>query len=207
MNEAGEQPPAAGQAARPEAEIRFPRLIPLRIYELTHRVLEHAVHAELGTLVGINLRESVDTCGLIVDQCVALADCMLSCRLSSPWPPAEDELRLVVAATTAGLASSGEAIAHTGPPAATRDAVYAYLARVVVDGEPAPLVFPPGESFILPVWTTAAMLVSNATNHTWQRHLELIWELETEDGVNYSALVANGSRSRRRRVRFVPEPE
>jgi hypothetical protein len=207
MSDASEQHPAAAQAARPEAKIRFPRLIPFRIYELTYRVLEHAVHAELGTLVGINLRESVDTCQLIVDQCTALVDCMLTGRLSCPWPPAEDELRLVVAATTAGLASSGEEIAHTGPPAATRDAVYAYLARVVVDGEPAPLVFPPGESFILPVWITAAMLVSNAANHTWQRHLELIWELETEDGVNYSALVANESRSRRRRVHLTREPK
>ena len=37
---------------------------------------------------------------------------------------------------------SGEKIAHTGPPAATRDAAYTYLARVVVGGEPATQAFP-----------------------------------------------------------------
>jgi hypothetical protein len=44
----------------------------------------------------------------------------------------EHVIRVFANATVSGLETSGEKIAHTGPPAATRDAVYAYLARVVV---------------------------------------------------------------------------
>jgi hypothetical protein len=52
---------------------RWPHLFPPRIYELTYRMLEHAVHAEQAALVIIQLSESADTCDLIVDQCIALA--------------------------------------------------------------------------------------------------------------------------------------
>ena len=140
--------------------IRWPHLFPPRIYELTYRMLEHAVHAELADLVIINLTENADTCQLIVDQCIALADCILDRRTAEPWPPTEKVIRVFATATLSGLENSGEKIARTGPPAATSEAVYTYLARVVVDGEPAAHVFPPGESVILPAWTTAAMLVS-----------------------------------------------
>jgi hypothetical protein len=163
-------------------------------------MLEHAVHAELADLVIINLTESADTCGLIVDQCIALADCILDRRSAPPWPPGEQVIRVFAAATVSGLENSGEKIAHTGPPAATSDAVYVFLARVVVGGEPATQVFPPGESVILPAWTTAAMLVSLLPDgaRAWQEHLQMIWDLETTDGINYSALAAIGSRARRR---------
>jgi hypothetical protein len=179
---------------------RWPSLYPPRIYELTHRMLEHAVHAELADLIVINLAENADTCGLIVDQLIALADCILDRRSAPPWPPTEQVIRVFATATVSGLESSGEKIAHTGPPAATSDAVYTYLARVVVGGEPATQVFPPGESVILPAWTTAAMLVSLLPEgaRTWQDHLQMIWDLETTDGMNYSALAALQSRARRR---------
>src|ERR1700735_4150826 len=65
---------------------RLPHLFPPRIYELTYRMLEHAVHAELGNLVGINLTESPDTCQLIVDQCIALAECIIDRRSFRAWP-------------------------------------------------------------------------------------------------------------------------
>ena len=55
----------------------WPHVFPPRIYELTFQMLEHAVHAEMGNLIGIQLSESADTCQLIVDQCIALADCIL----------------------------------------------------------------------------------------------------------------------------------
>jgi hypothetical protein len=179
---------------------RWPSLFPPRIYELTYRMLEHAVHAELADLTIINLTENADTCQLVVDQCIALADCILDRRSVPPWPPTEKVIRVFATATVSGLETSGEKIAHTGPPAATSDAIYAYLARVVVDGEPATRVFPPGESVILPAWTTAAMLVSLLPDgaHTWQDHLQMIWDLETTDGMNYSALAALQSRARRR---------
>jgi hypothetical protein len=190
---------------------RIPHLFPPRIYELTHRMLEHAVHAELADLVIINLTENADTCQLIVDQCIALADCILDRRTSEPWPPTEKVIRVFATATLSGLENSGEKIAHTGPPAAAigNEAVYAYLARVVVDGEPATQVFPPGESVILPAWTTAAMLVSLLPDgaRSWQDHLQMIWDLQTTDGVNYSALAAIHSRARRRQPRPADEPE
>jgi hypothetical protein len=50
---------------------RLHHLFPPRIYELTYRMLEHAVHAEMGNLIGIQLSESADTCQLIVDQFIA----------------------------------------------------------------------------------------------------------------------------------------
>ncbi len=181
---------------------QWPHLFPPRIYELTHRMLEHAVHAELGNLAGIHLTESADTCNLIVDQCIALADCILDRRTAPPWPPSEKVIRVFANLTVRGLENSGEQIARTGPPAATPDAVYRYLARVVVDGEPAAQVFRPGEFVILPAWTTAAMLVSLLPDgaSTWRDHLQMIWDLETTDGVNYSALAAIHSRARRREV-------
>jgi hypothetical protein len=179
---------------------RWPHLFPPRIYELTYRMLEHAVHAELGNLADIQLTESADTCHLIVDQCIALADCILDRRTAPPWPPTEKVIRVFANLSVRGLENSGEEIAHTGPPASTPDAVYTYLARVVVAGEPAAQVFPPGESVILPAWTTAAMLVSLLPEgaSTWQDHLQMIWDLETTDGVNYSTLAAIHSRARRR---------
>ena len=159
----------------------WPHLFPSRIYELTFQMLEHAVQAEMGNLIGIQLSESPDTCQLIVDQCIALADCILDRRTVAPWPPPEKVIRVFANLTVRGLENSGEQIAHTGPPAATSDAVYTYLTRVVVKGEPAAQVFPPGEFMILPAWTAAAMLVSllpeGAT--TWQDHLQMIWDLET----------------------------
>src|SRR5580698_4092013 len=121
----------------------WPHLFPPRIYELTHRMLEHAVHAEMGNLIGIQLSESTDICQLIVDQCIALADCILDRRTAAPWPPAEMVIRAFANLTLGGLENASEKIAHTGPPAATSDAVYTYLARVVVDGKPAAQVFPP----------------------------------------------------------------
>jgi hypothetical protein len=162
-------------------------------------MLEHAVHAELGTMVGINLNESADTCQLIVDQCIALAESILDRRTAAPWPPTQKVIRAFATATIPGLKNSGEEIAHTGPPAATSDPVYTYLARVVVAGGSATLVFPPGESVILPAWTAAAMLVSLLPEgaSTWQDHLQMIWDLETTDGVNYSALMAIYCRFRR----------
>ena len=179
---------------------RWPCVFPPRIYELTHKMLEHAAHAELADLTIIQLTETPDTCGLIVDQCIALADCILDRRTSAPWPPTEKVIRVFATTTVTGLKSSGEKIAHTGPPAATSDAVFVYLARVVVAGEPATQVFPPGESVILPAWTAAAMLVSLLPEgaRTWQDHLQMIWDLKTTDGMNYSALAAIQSRARRR---------
>jgi hypothetical protein len=60
---------------------------------------------------------------------------------------------------------------------------------------------------ILPAWTAAAMLVSLLPEgaSTWQNHLQMIWDLETTDGVNYSALAAIHSRARRREVRPISE--
>ena len=182
---------------------QWPHLFPPRIYELTHQMLEHAVQADLAHLVSIQLTESADTCNLIADQCIALADCILDRRTAPPWPPTEKVIRVFANLSVRGLENSGEEIAHTGPPAATTDAVYTYLARVVVAGEPAAQVFPPGEFVILPAWTTAAMLVSLLPEgaSTWQDHLQMIWDLETTDGVNYSTLAAIHSRARRRDIR------
>jgi hypothetical protein len=70
-----------------------------------------------------------------------------------------------------------------------------------VAGEPATQVFPPGESVVLPVWTTAAMVVSFLPGRPWHGHLEAIWGMAADDGVNFSARTAIESRARRLRAR------
>jgi hypothetical protein len=42
---------------------------------------------------------------------------------------------------------------------------------------------------------------------SWQDHLQMIWDLKTTDGINYSALAAIQSRALRRHVRPSSEPE
>jgi hypothetical protein len=188
----------AADQARLNEEGKVPCLFPPRVYALTRQVLAHAVRAEMGNLVAVNLKETAGTCQLVVDQCVALADVILTGTTQPPWPPAEEDLRIIAAITTSGLQACGEPIAGTGPPAAAGDeAVYAYLSRVVVAGEPVTSVFPPGESFVLPVWTTAAMLVAFLPHRPWQAHLELIWGMTAGDGTNVTAIEALRSRLRR----------
>ena len=198
----------AENQVRLESPARAPRAIPARIYELTYQVIEHAVHAELADLEVFSLTGSSATCQMIVDQCVALADSILNHESEAMWPPGDEVVQQAVAVAVSGLEASGEQIARTGPPAeAGEEAVYAYLARVVVAGEPAASVFPPGEAFTVPVWATAAMLVSFAPRVPWQAYLELIWQLEDDDGVNFSALAALDARARRRSRPAAPDPE
>jgi hypothetical protein len=188
-----------GEQVRLASEARSPRAIPARVYELTYAMLEYAVHAELADVALFSLTESPDTCQMVVDQCIAVADCILNSETNDVWPPAEKDIRLVAAATISGLEASGEQIARTGSPASLgEEAVYAYLARVVAAGEPAANVFPPEEAVVVPVWATAAMLVSFRPLAPWQDYLRLIWELEDDDGVNFTALAALDSRTRRR---------
>jgi hypothetical protein len=54
---------------------------------------------------------------------------------------------------------------------------------------------------VLPVWVTAAMLVSFFPFRPWQAHLECIWQMEDDDGVNFTALAALETRARRQRSR------
>jgi hypothetical protein len=93
----------------------WPHLLSPRIYELTFQMFEHAVQAEMGNLIGIQLSESADTCQLIVDQCIALADCILDRRTEAPWPPSEKVIRVFANLTVRGLENSGEKIAPTQP--------------------------------------------------------------------------------------------
>ena len=187
---------------RLKTEARSPRAIPARIYELTCQMLEYAVQAELADVALLSITESPDTCQMVVDQCVAVADAILNGRSPFAWPRTDEEIRQAAAVTLSGLETSDEPIARTTPPAEAGDeAVYAYLARVVVAGEPAATVFPPREAVVLPVWATAAMLISFLPHLPWQAHLEIIWELEDDDGVNFSALAALDTRARRRHFR------
>ena len=89
-------------------------------------------------------------------------------RYPDPWPPAEEDIRLVADVTISGLEGSGQ----------------------------------------LPVWATAAMLVSFQPLLPWQAHLEAIWQIEDDDGVNITALHALETRARRQRFRpATPDPE
>jgi hypothetical protein len=57
------------------------------------------------------------------------------------------------------------------------------------------------------VCITAAMLVAFLPGRPWQGHLELIWKLETDDGVNCSALRFAARRFRRTSVTSTPEAD
>ena len=69
-------------------------------------------------------------------------------------------------------------------------------------------VFPPGEAVVLPVWATVAVLVSFLPLRPRQAHLEIIWQMEDDDGVNFTALTALDARARLRHFRAsAPDPE
>jgi hypothetical protein len=73
--------------------------------------------------------------------------------------------------------------------------------RSPVPGEPAASVFPPGEAVVLPVRAAAAMLVSFLPLRPWRARLDCVWQMEDDDGVNFSALHALDARTRRRHSR------
>ena len=59
----------------------------------------------------------------------------------------------------------------------------------------------------LAVRITAAMLVAFLPGRPWKGHLELIWKLEADDGVNCSALRSAARRFRRTSVTSTPEAD
>jgi hypothetical protein len=187
----------AADLARVERESRSPRLFPQRVYELTLSMLDYAVHGELDLLRAMIQAENQKGCQLVLDQCVVVADCILGGR-SSAWPPSDDDLRMIAAITSSSMANPeyGKAVAN---PAATivDPAIYDFLSRAVVRGERLDDVFPAGDAAVLTVRITAAMLVAFFPARPWHGHLELIWKLETDDGVNCSALRSAQLRFRR----------
>ena len=99
--ESRERELAAG-LARVERESRSPRLFPPRIYELTRTMLDCAAHGQLNRLATLIRTENQKTCQLVLDQCVAVADCIVNGR-SAAWPPSEADLRMIAAITTSSM--------------------------------------------------------------------------------------------------------
>jgi hypothetical protein len=187
----------AADLARVERESRSPRLFPPRIYELTRTMLDAAVHGQLDRLTARLRAENQKTCQLVLDQCVVVADCIVNGR-SAAWPPSEADLRMIAAITSSCMENPEYPEPRAKPPAAIADpVVYDFLSRVVVRGERIDDVFRTGDPAVLTVRITAAMLVAFLPGRPWQGHLELIWKLETDDGVNCSALRAAARRFRR----------
>lgn len=199
----------AADLARVERASRSPRLFPPRIYELTRTMLGYAVHSELDRLAARVRAEDQKACQLVLDQCVAVADCIVNGR-SAAWPPSEADLRMIAAITSSSMENPEypEPRAVAMPPAAIADPiVYEYLSRAVVRGERVDDVFPAGDATVMAVRITAAMLVAFLPARPWQGHLELIWKLETDDGLNRSALVSAERRLRRTSVTQAPEDD
>jgi hypothetical protein len=193
--ESRERELAAG-LARVERESRSPRLFPPRIYELTRTMLYAAVHGQLDRLAALIRAENQKTRQLVLDQCVAVADCIVNGR-SAAWPPSEADLRMIAAITSSCIENPECRGPRTEPPAAIADpVVYDYLSRAVVCGER----IDDEDAAILVVRITAAMLVAFLPGRPWQGHLELIWKLETDDGLNCSALRSAERRFRRTSV-------
>lgn len=194
--ESRERELAAG-LARVERENRSPRLFPRRVYDLTYSMLEYAALGELDRLTALMRAQDQNTCRLVLDQCAAVADCIVNGR-SSAWPPTEDDLRMIAAITSSSMENSDYGTSRITPPPAIADpAVYDYLSRVVVRGERLDAVFAAGDADVLAVRIASAMLVAFLPSRPWQTHLELIWRLETEDGVNRTALRCAQLRLRR----------
>lgn len=98
--------------------------------------------------------------------------------------------------------------ARAEPPAAIADpVVYDFLSRVVVRGERIDDLFRAGDGAVLAVRITAAMLVAFLPGRPWQEHLELIWKLETDDGLSCTALRSAARRFRRTSVTPTPEDD
>ena len=195
----------AADLARVERESRSPRLFPPRVYELTRLMLDYAVHGELDRLAALIRAQNQKTSQLVLDQCLAVADCILNGR-SGAWPPSEADLRMIAAITGSSMENPECGLERGKPPAAIADpVVYNYLSRAVVRGESLDDVFPGGEAAVLAVRITAAMLVTFMPARPWLGHLELIWKLETDDGVNCTALRAAQLRFRRRSVTSTSE--
>jgi len=195
----------AADLARVARESRAPRLIPPRIYELTHTALTYAVHGELDLLAARLCAENQKTCQLVLDQCVVVADCILNGR-SAAWPPSEADLRMIAAITSSCMENPEDPEPLTKPAAAIADpVVYDFLSRAVVRDERIEDVFPDGDAAVLAVRITAAMLVAFLPARPWQGHLELIWKLETDDGVNRTALHSAARHLRRTSVTSTPD--
>jgi hypothetical protein len=197
----------AADLARVERESRSPHLFPPRVYQLTRTMLNSAVHGRFDHLAALIRAEDQKTCQLALDQCVAVADCIVNGR-SAAWPPSEADLRMIAAITSSSMENPEYPEPRAKPPAAIADPVaYEYLSRAVVRGERIDDVFPAGDGAVLAVRITAAMLVAFLPARPWQGHLELIWKLETDDGVNCSALRAAERRFRRASVTSTPEDD
>jgi hypothetical protein len=195
----------AAVLARVDRESRSPRLFPRRVYELTYSMLDSAVLGHLGHLAALIRAQDQNTCQLVLDQCAAVADCIVTGR-SSAWPPSDDDLRMIAAITTSSMESPENTRERSGRPATIADpVVYDYLSGVVVRGERLDKVFPAGNGAFLAVRITAAMLVAFMPGRPWAGHLELIWKMETEDGVNCSAL--RSAQFRLRRTFFTATPK
>lgn len=187
----------AADLARVERESRSPRLFPRRVYELTFSALDYAVLGELDRLAALLRAQPQKTRQLVLDQCAAVADCIVNGR-SSAWPPSDDDLRMIAAITSSSMENPEQIRAGAQRPATIADpAVYDFLSRVIVRGERLDDVFPAGDASVLAVRITAAMLVAFMPGRPWQGHLELIWKMEADDGVNYSALRSARLRLRR----------
>jgi hypothetical protein len=143
----GRERELATDLARVERESRSPRLFPPRVYQLTRTMLDCAARGQLDRLDALIRAGNQKTCQLVLDQCVAVADCIVNGR-SAAWPPSEADLRMIAAITS-----------------------------------------------------------SSMENRPWQGHLELIWKLETDDGVNCSALRAAERRFRRASVTSTSEDD
>jgi hypothetical protein len=203
----GRERELAADRARVERESRSPRLFPSRVYELTRTMLDRAVHGEVDRLAVLIRAENQKTCQLALDQCVAVADCIVN-GWSAAWPPSEEDLRLIAAITSSSMENPEYLGPRAKPPTAIADpVVYDYLSRAVVRGERIGAVFPAGDAAVLAVRITAAMLVAFLPSRPWQGHLELIWKLETDDGVNCSALRSAERRFRRTYVTSTPEDD
>lgn len=191
----------AAETARVKSESKAPRLFPPRIYELTQIVLSHAVRGELDDMAAVFRAESRETCQLVLDQCVAVADCIVNGR-SAAWPPSEPDLRMIAAITSSCMEGPEFGEGRAEPPATIADpVVYDYLSRAVVDGEFLEDVLPAGDAAVLAVRITAAMLVAFLPGRPWLGHLELIWKLKNASGVNWPALRAAELLVRRTRHR------
>ena len=203
----GRERELAADLARVERESRSPRLFPPRIYELTRTMLDHAVHGQLDRLATRLRAENQNTTQLVLDQCVTVADCIVNGR-SAAWPPSEADLHMIAAITSSCMENPEYSEARVEPPAAIADPViYDFLSRAVVRGERIDDVFRTGDPAVLAVRITAAMLVAFLPGRPRQGHLELIWKLETDDGVNCSALRSAARRFRRTSVTSTPEAD
>lgn len=133
------------------------------------------------------------TTRLVLDQCVTVADCIVNGR-SAVWPPSEADLRVIAAITSSYMENLEYSEARVEPQ--PRSPIPSSTSSCLAPSSAASastMCFVPETP---PSWQCASPPRDwwpSCPGRPWQGHLELIWKLETDDGVELLGFPLRGA--------------